>query len=95
MGSTFRLKKLKLAPFEPMKHAHLKYVTWKTAFLIAITSFRRCSDLQALCIVEVGEGSEDRLRFPAGPGQSPRRGFRSAKPLLPKLWGFEELQTFI
>ena len=35
-----------------MKHAHLKYVTWKTAFLIAITSFRRCSDLQALCIGE-------------------------------------------
>ena len=31
----------KLAPFEPMKHAHLKYVTWKTAFLIAITSFRK------------------------------------------------------
>jgi hypothetical protein len=36
----------------PVKHAHLKYVTWKTAFLIAITSFRRCSDLQALCIGE-------------------------------------------
>jgi hypothetical protein len=35
-----------------MKHSHLKYVTWKTAFLIAITSFRRCSDLQALCIGE-------------------------------------------
>jgi hypothetical protein len=52
MGSTFSLKKMKLAPFEPMKHAHLKYVTWKTAFLIAITSFRRCSDLQALCIGE-------------------------------------------
>jgi hypothetical protein len=43
----------------------------------------------------VGEGSGDRLRFPAGPGQSPRRGFRWAKPLLLKLWGFEELQTFI
>ena len=42
----------KLAPFEPMKHAHLKYVTWKTAFLIAITSFRRCSDPQTLCIGE-------------------------------------------
>jgi hypothetical protein len=43
---------LKLVPFEPMKHAHLKYVTWKTAFLIAITSFRKCNDLQALCIGE-------------------------------------------
>jgi hypothetical protein len=48
MGSTFRIKKL--APFEPMKHAHLKYVTWKTAFLIAITSFGKCNDLQALII---------------------------------------------
>jgi hypothetical protein len=35
-----------------MKHAHLKYVTWKTAFLIAITSFGKCNDLQALCIGE-------------------------------------------
>ena len=35
-----------------MNHAHLKYVTWKTTFLIAITSFRRCSDLQAICIDE-------------------------------------------
>jgi hypothetical protein len=31
-------------------------VTWKTAFLISITSFRRYSDLQALCI---GEASVD------------------------------------
>ena len=43
----------------------------------------------------VGEGSGDRLRSPAGPGQSPSRGSRGAKPLPPKLWGFEELQTFI
>jgi hypothetical protein len=28
----------------------VKYFSWKTAFLIAITSFRRCSDFQALCI---------------------------------------------
>ena len=46
------LKKLKLPPFEPMKNADMKFVTWKTAFLIAITSFRRCSDLQSLCIGE-------------------------------------------
>lgn len=46
------LKKLKEAPFEPIKNASLKFLTWKTAFLIAITSFRRCSDLQALCIGE-------------------------------------------
>ena len=29
----------------------------------------------------VGEGSEDRLRSPAGPRQSPGRGHRGAKPL--------------
>ncbi|XP_045161875.2 uncharacterized protein LOC123526694 [Mercenaria mercenaria] len=39
---------LKKPPFEPMKEAFLKYVTWKTCFLIAVTCFRRCSDIQAL-----------------------------------------------
>ena len=36
------------APFEPMNVASLKYVTWKTAFLLAITSAARVSELQAL-----------------------------------------------
>ncbi|XP_045206275.2 uncharacterized protein LOC123558463 [Mercenaria mercenaria] len=45
---------LKKPPFEPMKEASLKYVTWKTCFLIAITCFRRCSDIQAL---RLGEGN--------------------------------------
>jgi hypothetical protein len=44
---------LKKAPFEPLKHAALKYVTWKTCFLLAITTFRRASDLQSLTL---GEG---------------------------------------
>ena len=44
----------------------------------------------------VGEGSGDRSRSPAGPRQSPGRGSRGAMPPPPrKLWGFEELQTFI
>ena len=47
------LQMLKEAPFEPMNLARLKYVTWKLVFLIAITSFRRCSDLQSLCIGEL------------------------------------------
>ena len=42
------------APFEPMGDATLKHVTWKACFLIAITCFRRCSDLQAL---QLGEGN--------------------------------------
>ena len=44
---------LKEAPFEPLKDAPLKYLTWKTCFLLAITTFRRCGDLQSL---QLGEG---------------------------------------
>ena len=45
---------LKNAPFEPMKDAPLKFVTWKTVFLVAITTFRRCSDIKSL---RLGEGA--------------------------------------
>ncbi|XP_063427248.1 uncharacterized protein LOC134710781 [Mytilus trossulus] len=48
------LDMFKKPPFTPMRLASLKHLTWKTAFLIAITTFRRCSDLQAL---KLGEGS--------------------------------------
>lgn len=48
------LKMFKNPPFSPMKLCKFKYLTWKTAFLVAITTFRRCSDLQAL---KLGEGS--------------------------------------
>ena len=44
---------LKEKPFETLKDASLKFLTWKTCFLVAITTFRRCSDLQAL---QLGEG---------------------------------------
>ena len=43
---------LQMSPFEPLKLADLKYVTFKTVYLVAITTFRRCSDLQALRIGE-------------------------------------------
>ena len=43
---------LQRCPFEPMREASLKYVTWKTCFLLAITTFQRCSDLQALQLGE-------------------------------------------
>ncbi len=42
------LQALTGAPFEPMVNADLKYVTWKTSFLLAITSAARVSELQAL-----------------------------------------------
>ena len=35
-------------PFEPMKSASLKYVTWKTAFLVCLASASRCSEIHAL-----------------------------------------------
>ncbi|XP_063442583.1 uncharacterized protein LOC134722881 [Mytilus trossulus] len=48
------LEMLKKKPFEPMKKAELKFITWKTVFLIAITTFWRCSDIQAL---RLGDGN--------------------------------------
>lgn len=47
------LRALEKSPFEPMLKVPLKFVAWKTAFLIALTTFRRCSDLQSL---QLGEG---------------------------------------
>lgn len=44
------LETLEAKPFEPMKDASLKFVTLKTVFMIAITTFRRCSDIQSLRI---------------------------------------------
>jgi hypothetical protein len=46
------LQALNKEPYEPMKHASLKHVTLKTVFLVAITSARRVSELQALCYME-------------------------------------------
>ena len=47
------LKMLQCSSFEPLKKASLKHVTLKTIFLVAITTFRRCADIQAL---RLGEG---------------------------------------
>lgn len=41
------LAKLVIVPFEPLCSASLKHLTWKTMFLVAITSARRISELQA------------------------------------------------
>lgn len=48
------LEMFKKKTFSPLKCVRLRYVTWKTVFLVAITIFRRCSDLQSL---RIGEGS--------------------------------------
>ena len=42
------LKALSMAPFEPLEEIPLKYLTWKTVFLVAVTSASRVSELQAL-----------------------------------------------
>ena len=39
---------LKKPPFEPLSLTPLKYLTWKSLFLAATTTFRRASDIQAL-----------------------------------------------
>ena len=38
--------------FEPLSKVSLKYLTWKTVFLVAVTTFRRCGDIQALKVEE-------------------------------------------
>ena len=48
------LDTLQRKPFEHIASILLKFRTFKTVFLIAITSFMRCSDLQSL---RIGEGS--------------------------------------
>ena len=37
-------------PFEPMNSAEMKYVTWKTVFLVALASASRVSEIQALSV---------------------------------------------
>ncbi|CAC5376712.1 unnamed protein product [Mytilus coruscus] len=44
------LDMLQKSPFEPLREAEIKFVTYKIIFLTAITTFRRCSDLQVLRI---------------------------------------------
>ncbi|XP_069497302.1 uncharacterized protein [Ambystoma mexicanum] len=44
------LAKLMGPPFEPMHKSSLKHLTYKTAFLVAITSIRRVSEIQALSV---------------------------------------------
>ncbi|CAC5366274.1 unnamed protein product [Mytilus coruscus] len=39
---------LQKEPFEPIENIDLKHLIFKTVFLISITTFRRCSDLQSL-----------------------------------------------
>lgn len=46
------LQGLTKAPFEPIEEASLRFLTLKTILLVAVTSARRISELQALSIKE-------------------------------------------
>lgn len=76
-------------PFEPLRKASLKYLTLKCVFLTAITTFRRCSDLQAL---KLGEGAvtvqnEGVTFLRQGLSKQDRPGHLASKIFVPK---FEE-----
>ena len=66
------LEALKVFPFEPLDSVGLKYLTFKTVFLLALASVKRVGDLHALSV------SASCLEF--GPNDSlvilkPRHGF--------------------
>lgn len=44
------LEALQKAPFEPLSNSDMKSVTYKAVFLVAVTTYRRCSDIQSLRI---------------------------------------------
>lgn len=44
------LDALRRPPFEPMARAELKWVSWKTAFLLALSSAKRVGELHALSV---------------------------------------------
>ena len=47
-------------PFEPINSAEMKYVTWKTVFLVALASASRVSEIQALSV------GKSHLRYETG-----------------------------
>ena len=50
---TVVLNELTKVPFEPMKDTDLKHLTLKTAFLLALASGKRCSEIQAWVVNKV------------------------------------------
>ena len=77
------LRTLVKAPFEPLDRVPLKFVSAKTALLLALTSAKRVSDLSALsvapsCLRIQGDGSSAILRpNPAFTPKSITSSFRS------------------
>ena len=45
---TLVLERLRQPPFEPLKKAEIKYLTFKTVFLVALATGRRSSEIHAI-----------------------------------------------
>ena len=50
MAAVIVLEGLSVAPFEPLESVSEKFLTFKTIFLLAISSLKRVGDLQALSV---------------------------------------------
>ena len=62
------LHRLTIPPFEPQEDAPLKFLTWKTIFLLALASGKRCSEIHTwtldglLCL-----GDWEQIKLPPSP----------------------------
>ena len=81
------LNELTKAPFEPMKDTDLKHLTLKTAFLLALASCKRCSEIHAWVANKVSNLRqwEKVALFPSSDfiakNQLAREGFQSVSPV--------------
>ena len=81
------LNELTKAPFQPMKDTDLKYLTLKTAFLLALASGKRCSEIHAWVANKVSNlGQWEKVAlFPSSnfiaKNQLAREGFQSVSPV--------------
>ena len=82
------LHQLKQPPFEPLEEAPLKYVTWKTVFLLALASGKRRSEIHTwtldglLCL-----GDWDQIQLTPSPSfiaknQLARKGNQAVSPVV-------------
>ena len=80
------LNELTKAPFEPMKDTDLKHLTLKTAFLLALASGKRCSEIHAWVANKVSNlGQWEKFLFPSSDfiakNQLAREGSQSVSPV--------------
>ncbi|XP_073780302.1 uncharacterized protein [Danio rerio] len=80
---TLVLEGISVPPFEPLQKASDKFLTLKTAFLLAISSLKRVGDLQALSVapsfLEFAPGMSKAFLYPR-PGYVPKVPTHVARP---------------